>query len=75
MNTDDLEIRTLAFGHLPLIRACIDQLGIMDMLDAHLPRHPLAKASDAECVAVRIFDDTQQGTYDAPSEKPRVHSQ
>ena len=56
MNTDDLEIRTLAVGHLPLIRACIDQLGIMDVLDAHLPRHPLAKASDAECVAVMILN-------------------
>jgi hypothetical protein len=50
MNTNDLEIRTLAVGHLTLIRACIDQLGIMDVVDAHLPRHPLAKASDAECV-------------------------
>jgi transposase len=56
MDTDDLEIRSLAVGHLPLIRACIDQLGIMDVLNAHLPRHPLAKASDAECVAVMILN-------------------
>ncbi len=47
MDTDDLEIRSLAVGHLPLIRVRIDQLGTMDVLNAHLPRHPLAKASDA----------------------------
>ena len=56
MDTDDLEIRSLAVGHLPLIRACIDHLGIVDVLNAHLPRHPLAKASDAECVAVMILN-------------------
>ncbi len=47
MDTDDLEIRSLAVGHLPVIRVCIDQFDIMDVLNAHLPRLPLAKASDA----------------------------
>jgi hypothetical protein len=47
MDADDLEIRSLAVGHLPLIRVRIVQLGIMYVLNAHLPRHPLAKASDA----------------------------
>lgn len=47
MDIDYLEIRSFAVGHLPVIRVCIDQLGIMDVLNAHLPRHPLAKASDA----------------------------
>ena len=35
MDTDDLKISSLAVGHLPLIRACIDQLGIMDVLNVH----------------------------------------
>jgi hypothetical protein len=50
MNTEDLDTRSLAVGHLPLVRACLEQLGILDVLDDHLPRHTLAKASDAECV-------------------------
>lgn len=58
MDTDDLDIRSLAGGHLPLIRASIDHLGIMDVLNAQLPRHPLATASDAECVAVMIRNIT-----------------
>ena len=56
MDTEDLDIRSLAVGHLPLVRACMEQLGIFDVLDDHLPRHTLAKASDAECVAAMVLN-------------------
>ena len=56
MSLDDLEIRSLSVGHLPVIRACLDQLGVFDVVDAHLPRHPLAHASDAECLAVMVLN-------------------
>ena len=56
MSIDDLEIRSLPVGHLPVIRACLDQLGVFDVLDEHLPRHPLAHASDAECLAVMVLN-------------------
>jgi transposase len=56
MSIDDLEIRSQPVGHLPVIRACLAQLGVFDTLDAHLPRHPLAQASDAECLAVMVLN-------------------
>jgi len=56
MNPEDLQIRSLAVGHLPVIRACLDQLGILDVLDAHLPRHPLARASESDCVAMMVLN-------------------
>jgi transposase len=56
MSIDDLEIRSLPVGHLPVIRSCLDQLGVFGVLDGHLPRHPLAHASDAECLAVMVLN-------------------
>ena len=56
MSIDDLEVRSLPVGHLPVIRACLDRLGVFAVLDEHLPRHPLAHASDAECLAVMVFN-------------------
>ena len=55
MSFDDLQIRSLPVGHLPLIRACLDKLGVFETLDEHLPRHPLAPASEAECLAVMVL--------------------
>lgn len=56
MSIDDLEIRSLPVGHLPVIRACLDKLGVFAVLDEHLPRHALAHASDAECLAVMVLN-------------------
>ena len=55
MNTEDLAIRSLAVGHLPLIRAGMAQFGVIDVLDEHLPPHTLPKISDAECVAAMVL--------------------
>jgi transposase len=56
MSLDDLDIRSLPVGHLPIIRACLDQLGVFAVLDEHLPQHPQAHASDAECLAVMVLN-------------------
>ena len=56
MPFDDLEIRSLPVGHLPVIRACLEKLGVFDALDEYLPRHPLAHASDGECLAVMVLN-------------------
>ena len=56
MSIDDLEIRSLPVGHLPVIRACLDKLGVFAVLDEHLPRHALAHASDAECLALMVLN-------------------
>ena len=56
MSLDDLQVRGLPVGQLPLIRACLDKLGVFETLDEHLPQHPLAHASDAECLAVMVLN-------------------
>ena len=56
MSIDDLEILSLPVGHLPVIRACLDKLGVFAVLDEHLPRHALAHASDAECLALMVLN-------------------
>jgi hypothetical protein len=56
MSIDDLEIRSLPVGHLPVIRACLDQLGVFAVLDQHLPRHALAHDPGAECLAVMVLN-------------------
>ena len=43
MHLDALRTRSLPAAHLPVIRGIIDQLGIVDVLDAFCPRHPLSK--------------------------------
>jgi hypothetical protein len=52
MSLDDLDIPSLPLGHLPVIRACLDQFGVFAVLDEHLPQHPQAHAADAQCLAV-----------------------
>lgn len=56
MSISELEISGAVVGHLPVIRACLDKLGVMDVVDRHLPKHPLAHASDAECLAVMVLN-------------------
>ncbi|MCB9765445.1 MAG: IS1634 family transposase [Alphaproteobacteria bacterium] len=56
MHVDTLRTRSLPAGHLPVIRGIIDQLGIVDIIDDRLPKHPLAKVSDAECVVAMLLN-------------------
>ena len=56
MQLDSLSTRALPAGHLPLIRACMDRIGLKQVVDDHLPRHPLAHASDAECVMAMVLN-------------------
>ena len=53
MHTTLPPLRVLPVAHLPLVRGVIDQLGLEEVIDAHLPKHVLV--SDAECVkAMRL---------------------
>ena len=45
MSYQDVELRGLPVGHLPVIRACLELLGVLDVLEQRLPKHPLAKHS------------------------------
>lgn len=56
MNLDTLQTRALPAAHLPVIRGILDQFGLVEVLDAHLPKHALAKVSDAECVVAMILN-------------------
>ena len=52
----DLDISALPVGHLPVVRAAIDALGFKAVVDKYLPKHPLAHASDAECVIAMVLN-------------------
>lgn len=56
MSVDDLELRGLPVGYLPVIRACMNLLGVKEVLDARLPQHALAHVSDAECVMAIVLN-------------------
>ncbi len=47
---DDLSVDALPLGHLPLVTARVDDLGITQALDELLPKAPRSKGSDADCV-------------------------
>lgn len=53
---DQLETRSFALGHLPLIRAAIQELGLVDVINQLSPKHPLAQVSDGECLVVMLFN-------------------
>ena len=53
---NNVEIRHLHSGHLPVVRGCLDRLGIQDVLDRHLPAHPQSQASDAECTVAMVLN-------------------
>ena len=53
MFIDDLQIPSRPAGHLPVIWACREKLGVFDVLNEHPPR--LAHASGAECLAVMVL--------------------
>ena len=58
MSTLDLsQLRTspLLVGHLPVLGGILDALGIPEVLNEHLPRHSLARVSDADCVVAMVL--------------------
>jgi len=56
MTISESDVSGGPIAHLPVIRALIDQLGIHDILDEALPRHPLSRVSDADCVVVMMLN-------------------
>lgn len=52
----DIEVLARPVAHLPVVRSVLDDLGIVDVIDEHLPRHPLNRVSDAECVVALILN-------------------
>ena len=52
----DLDILARPVAHLPFVRAVIDKLGFLDIIDAHCPMHALNRVSDSECVATLVLN-------------------
>lgn len=52
----DIETHAFPVGHLPIVRHYLDELGILDVLDRHLPSHAQARVSDAECVTAMVLN-------------------
>ena len=52
----DPEIQACPVAHLPALRALIDQLGIHEIVEKALPKHPLSRVSDADCVVVMMLN-------------------
>jgi len=50
------EFSAIPVAHLPVLRALIDRLGIHDILDRSLPKHPLSRVSDADCVVAMMLN-------------------
>lgn len=56
MTLEPLLLEACPIAHLPLIRAVIDDLGIVPVVDARCPQHPLSVVSDADCVVLMILN-------------------
>lgn len=56
MNYPALQLETRLVGHLPVIRAIIDELGIAEVIAARSPPHVLSRVSDAECAVLMILN-------------------
>lgn len=52
----DSDYQAIPVAHLPVLRALIDQLGIHAIVDAALPKHPLSRVSDADCVVAMMLN-------------------
>jgi transposase len=50
----NLDLNPVVIGHLPLIRAAIDRLGIRAVIDQFLPQDARSEVSDADCVTLAI---------------------
>jgi len=53
---DDLGIRAQPLGHLPLVTAILDDLGVTAVLDELLPKDPRSKVSDSDCVTAMVLN-------------------
>lgn len=56
MIPDELDIVARPVAHLPFVRAVVDQLGLLQVVDRHCPRHPLNRVSDSECVLAMVLN-------------------
>jgi hypothetical protein len=56
LDPDALELEARPVAHLPVLRALIDQLQIHAILDDALPKHPLSRVSDADCVVAMMLN-------------------
>lgn len=56
MDASGLNIETYAVGHLPVVRAIMDELGIVQFVDRLPPMHSQARVSDGHCVAAMILN-------------------
>ncbi len=52
----DADFRSIPVAHLPVLRALIDRLGIHQIIEAALPKHPLSRVSDADCVITMMLN-------------------
>jgi hypothetical protein len=68
----DLDITALPVGHLPVVRAAIDALGFKAVVDKFLPKHPLANASDAECVIAMVLNILSLPIPQSPPAPPAI---
>jgi transposase len=56
---DSLQLDPKPLGHLPLVRAIVEQLGIRAAIDELLPKDPRARVSDGDCVTLMILNILQ----------------
>ena len=56
MDPLNLKLDLLPVDHLPVMSAVIDRLGIREVLDELLPKHPLSRVSDADCVSAMMLN-------------------
>src|SRR6478672_3115921 len=52
----DLDIVARPVAHLPFVRAVVDQLGLLEVIEERCPKHPLNRVSDAQCVLALILN-------------------
>ena len=52
----DLDIHAKPLGHLPLVTALLDDLGVTEVLNEMLPKDPRSHVSDADCVVAMVLN-------------------
>lgn len=56
MIPSELDILARPVAHLPFVRAVVDQLGLLTLIEGHCPTHTLNRVSDAQCVLALILN-------------------
>ena len=56
MIPSDLDVLARPVAHLPFVRAVVDQLGILQAIDARCPKHVLNRVADSDCVLALILN-------------------